>query len=197
MRNQSKPHTCKPQHRTRVVLDDAEIQRRMTRPARPTLAERYAAATDPAQRERLYANATDPAYQQRATAEANRRNALPPLPRHKAESTVWVTQPILRIRRWTDAAIRDFLPAPERRKPNPHLSSGRLMPLWSAATVARVEATAEWQDWLDASLRRRGLTLHDLAASAKGRCFRERIRNAATAIAAHQRADADRRRRSA
>jgi hypothetical protein len=189
MRNQSKPHTCKPQHRTRVVLDDAEIQRRMTKPARPTLAERYAAASDPGQRERFYADATEPEYQRRATAEANRRNDLPRLPRHKAEPTVWVTRPILRIRGWTDAAIRDFLPEPERRKPNPHLLSGRPMPFWSAATVARVEATTEWQAWLERSLARRGLTLHDLAVSAKGRHFRERVRHAATAIAAHWRAD--------
>jgi hypothetical protein len=192
MRNQSKPHTCKPQHRTRVVLDDAEIQRRMTKPERPTLAERYAAATDPAERERFYANATDPDHQRRATAEANRRSALPPLPRHQPETTVWVTQPILRIRGWTDAAIRDFLPEPERRRPNPHLRAGRPMPLWSAATIARVEATTAWRQWLHASLRRRGLTLHDLAASAKGRYFRERIRTAAAAIAAHQQANAAR-----
>jgi hypothetical protein len=63
------------------------------------------------------------------------------------------------------------------------------MPFWSAATVARVEATTEWQAWLERSLARRGLTLHDLAASTKGRYFRERVRHAATAIAARRRAD--------
>lgn len=189
MRNQPKPRNCKPQHRTRVVLDEAEIQRRLSKPRRPTLAEQYAEATDAAQRERFYADATDPARQQQVTAEANSRNALPRRP----DATVWVTQPILRIRGWTDTAIRDFLPAPEHFRSNPHEQARRPMPLWSAATVARAEATTAWRQWLQASLQRRGLTLRDLANSAKGIEFRQRVRTAHAAITAAQRAAPERR----
>lgn len=195
MRNHPKPRNCKPQHRTRVVLDEAEIQRRLSKPKRPTLAERYAEAndpaererfyTDPAQRERFYADATDPVRQQRTIAEANRRNALPPLPR-RPDTTVWVTQPILRIRGWTDTAIRDFLPRPENFRSNPHVPGSRPTSLWSAATIA--QSTTAWQQWLHTSLHRRGLTLTDLADSAKGTEFRHRIRTAHTAITTAQKA---------
>lgn len=187
MGNQPKPRNCKRQHRTRVVLDDAEIQRRLSKPRRPTLAEQYAKATDAAQRERFYAEATDPDRQWRATAAANRRSTLPP-PR-RPDATVWVTQPILRIRGWTDAAIRDFLPAPERYRSNPHEQARRPMPLWSAATVARAESTLVWRQWLRASLHRRGLALHDLANSARGAEFRQRVGTAHAAIAAAKRAE--------
>ncbi|MDN3239524.1 hypothetical protein [Glycomyces tritici] len=186
MGNQSKPRNCKRQHRTRVVLDEAEIRRRLSKPKRPTLAEQYAEATDAAQRERFYAEATDRDRQWRATAAANSLSALPP-PR-RPDTRVWVTQPILRIRGWTDAAIRDFLPAPECHRSNPHEQARRPMPLWSAVTVARAESTAAWRQWLRASLDRRGLTLRDLANSARGAEFRKRVRTAHAAIAAAKRA---------
>ena len=182
MGNQPKPRNCKRHHRTRVVLDDAEIQRRLSKPKRPTLAEQYAKATDAAQRERFYAEATDPDRQWRATAAANRRSTLPPpagpmrrsgSPSRSCASAAGPTP-----------AIRDFLPAPERYRSNPHEQARRPMPLWSAATVARAESTLVWRQWLRASLHRRGLALHDLANSARGAEFRQRVETAHAAIAA-------------
>lgn len=181
MCNQSKPHHCGPQHRIRVLLDEGEIQRRMSRPKRPTLAERYADATDAAQRERFYEN-------------ENRRYVAPPPLQRPPAPKVWVTQPILRVRGWTDTAIRDFLPKPEHYRSNPHVAARRPMPLWSTDTVARAEATVAWQQWLRTSLRRRRLTRHDLANSARGIDFRRRVETVHAAITACQRADADRHR---
>jgi hypothetical protein len=181
MCNQPKPHNCGPHQRIRVLLDEAEIQRRMSRPKRPTLAERYAGATDVAQRERFYAD------------ENRRSTAPPPSPRPPAPK-VWVTQPILRVRGWTDTAIRNFLPKPEHYRPNPHVPMCRPMPLWSTDTIARAEATAAWRRWLRTSLRRRRLTLHDLASSARGSEFRRRVETVHAAITAYQGADVGRRR---
>lgn len=181
MCNQPKPHNRGPQRRIRVVLDESEIQRRMSKPKRPTLAERYADATDAAQRERFY-------------LDDNRRSTAPPpppLPTPPAP-TVWVTRPILRTRGWTDTAIRDFLPKPEHYRSNPHLEARRPMPLWSAHTVARAEATGAWRQWLRTSLRRRRLTRHDLSNSVRGSDFRRRVEAVHAAIAAHQQAIAQR-----
>ncbi|MEU6861441.1 hypothetical protein AB0B28_21510 [Glycomyces sp. NPDC046736] len=135
---------CTSENRTRVVLDESEIQRRLNRPRRPSLAERYAGATDPAERERLYGE------------NFPRRETRPPSkPAARAPSTVWITRPILHARGWTDDAIRKHLPAPERTRPNPHHRRYKPMPLWRAETVARAESTKAWQTWLNESLSRR------------------------------------------
>lgn len=167
---------CQPQNRTRVVLDESEIQRRLTRPKPASLAERYAQASTPAERDRFYDNEN-----RRAEPEPARRNGRPP-------STVWITKPILRTRGWTDAAIREFLPRPERHYSNPHVKGRSPMPLWSARTIGRTEATDEWQRWLAQSLARRGITLHDLTESIRGDAFRRRFQTADKAIAYYQRA---------
>jgi hypothetical protein len=107
---------------------------------------------------------------------------------------IWVTKPILRTRGWTDTAIRDFLPRPERYKTNPHHQGARRpMCLWSAETVGRVEATAAWQAWLRQSLERRRIGLDDLRNS-KDKGFLHRTAAVNAAITAFQRADAERRR---
>ncbi|RRS00537.1 hypothetical protein [Glycomyces terrestris] len=160
-----------------MVLDESEIQRRMTRPNLPTLAERYAGATTPAERDRFYRNEA----QRAETLPTRRAGGRPP-------STVWVTKPILRTRGWTDAAIREFLPRPERHYSNPHVKGRSPMPIWSARTVGRAEATDEWQHWLAQSLARRGITLHDLAESIRGHAFRQRTLTAANAIDHYSRA---------
>jgi hypothetical protein len=83
---------------------------------------------------------------------------------HDTKDRMWITKPILRARGWTDAGIRDFLPAPEGYKKNPHYSSaGAPMPVWSPETVAGAEAGKEWQAWLEKSLTRRKTTLAALA----------------------------------
>jgi hypothetical protein len=90
----------------------------------------------------------------------------PPRPQfvRQRDGTVWVTKPLLRSRGWTDSAVRDFLPEPEGLKPNPRFAaSGAPMAVWRPATVEAVEATPEWQDWLERSLRRRRTTLEALA----------------------------------
>jgi hypothetical protein len=98
------------------------------------------------------------------------------------DGTVWLTKPILRTRGWTDAAVRDFLPEPEGLKPNPRFASvGAPMPVWRPATVAAAEATAEWQDWLERSLRRRRTTLEALAET-EDEDFRARLDAARAAI---------------
>jgi hypothetical protein len=176
MSNQSKPSNCKPHNRTRVVLDEAEIQRRLTRPKRPTLAERYAQETDFAERNRFYSD--------------DRVLTAPqpdPQPRSRRGQTVWVTRPILKTRGWTDTAIREFLPAPERHRENPHPQARRPMPLWRAETVAKAESDPVWRHWLRQSLVRRRLTLDDLLDTADDRAFLQRVRRAATAIDAHRR----------
>jgi hypothetical protein len=170
MRDQPKARNGKPQHRTRAVLDESEIQRRTARPERTTLAERYARASTSAERDRFYGNGG-----RRREPEPDRRIDRPP-------ATVWITKPILRTRGWTDAAIREFLPRPERHYSNPHVKGRSPMRLWSARTVGRVEATDEWQVWLTRSLARRGTTLRDLAESIREAAFRQRALAADRAI---------------
>lgn len=174
MRDQSKTRDRKPQHRTRVILDEAEIQRRTARPERPTLAERYARASTSAERDRFYAN-------------GDRRREPEPAPSAgRPPSTVWITKPILKTRGWTESAIREFLPPPERHYSDPHVKGRSPMQLWSARTVGRVEATGEWRRRLERSLARRGVTLHDLAGSIHGSAFRQRFLAADRAIALHR-----------
>ncbi|MBO3734940.1 hypothetical protein [Glycomyces niveus] len=114
---------------------------------------------------------------------------------HAGMSTqIWVTKPILRTRGWTDTAIRDFLPEPERYKTNPHYEgSRRPMSLWSAETVGRIEATPAWQAWLRQSLVRRRLSLDDLR-TARDQGFHRRTAAVNAAVNAYQRADARRHR---
>lgn len=162
MRDQSKP-----QYRTRVLLDESEIQRRLSRPGKPTLAE-------------LYATESQRARQSRYSEDE------PSNPLRFAES-IWLTRPILHARGWTDTAIRDFLPAPERhRNLTRRRGSNHKTPQWSARTVARAEATAAWQLWLKDSLRKRNLTAQDLNAMARKDAFRHRILEADAAITAFQ-----------
>jgi hypothetical protein len=177
MRNQSKSSNCGPHHRIRVVLDEAEIQRRMSKPRRPTLAERYAEATESAERERWYSKEAP----RRDDSMSNMRPSRRPTP------TVWVTRPILKTRGWTDTAIREFLPEPEKTMGHPHREARRPMPLWRAQTVAKAESDPEWQHWLRQSLNRRRLTLEDLLDTTNDRAFLQRARRAATAIDAHRR----------
>ena len=154
----------------------------MSRAKKPSLAELYAGTAEGADRERWHANEV-PRYAESA-----------PYPRPPAGdvTTVWVTKPILRTRGWTDAAVRDFLPEPERHQDNPHPGgAGRPMPLWSAATVGRAEATVAWQTWLRQSLRRRSRNLDDLFDT-PDTPFRRRAEAAHAAITASQRADAAR-----
>lgn len=109
---------------------------------------------------------------------------------------IWVTKQVLRSRGWTDAAIRDFLPEPERYKSNPHhIGARRPMTLWSAETVGRIEATTQWQAWLQRSLARRGVDIDALRVG-KDNGFRRRAAAVNAAIAAYQRADSSRRRPS-
>jgi hypothetical protein len=174
MSSQSKPSNCKPHNRTRVVLDESEIQRRLSRPKRPTLAERYAQETDFAERNRFYSD--------------DRTFAAPqPNPRSRPDQTVWVTRPILKARGWTDTAIREFLPAPECHRENPHPQARRPMPLWRAETVAKAESDPVWQHWLRQSLARRRVTLDELLDTADDRAFLQRVQRAGTAIDAHRR----------
>jgi len=108
---------------------------------------------------------------------------------------IWVTKPILRARGWTDTAIRDFLPRPERYKTNPYPEGGkRPMALWSAETVGRAEGTVAWRQWLRESLKRRRVFLEDLADVPLGNDFRRRVKAVDAAITAFQRADATRHR---
>lgn len=148
MGNQSKQGTCRPKPDTRVWLDDNEHDRcSMRTPADTNRPQR----SD--QRDRL---------SRYPDGERKYPNATPPRPRHPRSAT-WVTQPILRTRGWTDTAIRKFLPTPESHRRNPYRRGrNRPMPLWSPETVARIEATAEWQDWLEKSLHRRKTTLRKL-----------------------------------
>ncbi|MDA1361765.1 hypothetical protein O1R50_19205 [Glycomyces luteolus] len=95
-----------------------------------------------------------------------------------------MTKPILRSRGWTDSAVRDFLPEPEGLKPNPRFAAiGAPMPVWRPATVASVEATPEWQAWLERSLRRRRTTLEALAET-EDVDFRARVEAVSAAIEA-------------
>jgi ribosomal protein S13 len=57
-------------------------------------------------------------------------------------------------RHWTDAGIRDFLGSPDRRKKNPHYSTGAKMKLYDMERVRRTEATPKFQEWLAGSLKR-------------------------------------------
>ncbi|WP_026928574.1 hypothetical protein [Glycomyces tenuis] len=105
-----------------------------------------------------------------------------------SEGRAWVTRPILKARGWTAAAIRDFLPGAEGFKPNPRFAeTGDPMPVWLPETVAEAEATAEWQQWLRKSLRRRGKTLHELASAVDGD-FRRRFEAVQEAVEAYHRA---------
>jgi hypothetical protein len=108
----------------------------------------------------------------------------PPRPQfvRQRDGTVWVTKPILRSRGWTDVAVRDFLPEPEGLKPNPRFAAtGSPMPVWRPATVAAIEATPEWRDWLERSLRRRQTTLEALAET-EDPDFRTRLEAVRAAI---------------
>lgn len=133
-----------------------------------------------------------PAPNPRPRHELERRAALrtptAPAARRPRPANFWVTKPILRARGWTDTAIRDFLPKPERHCENPHPEGARRpMPLWRAETIARAESSPEWQYWLEKSLHRRGKTLADLRGATRDRAFLRRLTAADTAITAHQR----------
>ncbi|MFE9250725.1 hypothetical protein [Streptomyces sp. NPDC007088] len=94
------------------------------------------------------------------------RTQPPTTPRspRAARAITWITVPMLRTRGWTDAAIRDFLPAAEKTRSNPHFSTaGEPMRLWSPATIAAAEASEQWQAWLETSLTRRRTTLAALS----------------------------------
>jgi hypothetical protein len=95
---------------------------------------------------------------------------------------IWITKPILRSRGWTDAAIRDFLPAPEGHKLNPHYSTAPPMPVWTPETVASAERGQMWKDWLAKSLRRRGLTLPPMATDRSDERFAAKAARVAQAI---------------
>jgi hypothetical protein len=99
---------------------------------------------------------------------------------------IWITKPILRSRGWTDAAIRDFLPAPEGHKRNPHYSTAPPMAVWTPETVASAESSQMWKDWLAKSLRQRGLTLPPAATGLGDERFAAKVVRAAAAIAACQ-----------
>lgn len=124
---------------------------------------------------------------------APRREAPPGHFVRNTRDRVWVTKPILKARGWTDTAIRDFLPDPEGFKPNPRFTeSGNPRPVWLPETVAEAEATPEWQQWLQKSLKRRGTTLHEVA-SASGGGFRRRLDAVQEAVDAYLRAQITRR----
>ncbi|WP_133884258.1 hypothetical protein [Glycomyces sp. NRRL B-16210] len=162
----------KPQRRTRVLLDESEIQRRLARPRKPTLAERYATESQRTRQNRSFGI--------ERTRPDQASNAL------RFAETIWLTRPILHARGWTDTAISDFLPQPERHRKVPRRRGQARVPQWSAGTVARAEATAAWRHWLKDSLKRRNLTEEDLDAMARGDAFRHRILEAEAAITAYQ-----------
>lgn len=172
MGNHSKPNNCKPHNRTRVVLDESEIQRRKSRPKRLTLAERYTQETDLTARNRFYSD--DCTYIAPQTD---------PQPRSRPAAAVWITRPILEARGWTDTAIREFLPEPERHRENPHPEARCPIPLWRA----EAESDPVWQHWLRQSLARRNLNLDDLLDATNDRVFLQRARKAAAAIDTHRR----------
>lgn len=94
---------------------------------------------------------------------------------------VWITKAVLTSRGWTEAAIRDFLPAPEGHKRNPHYATAAPMPVWTPQTVAEAESSPAWKDWLAKSLKRRGLAAPPAAAD---EWFAAKAARAAAAIAA-------------
>lgn len=104
--------------------------------------------------------------------------------RYVADSNdrIWITKPILRSRGWTDAAIRDFLPAPEGHKLNPHYSTAPPLPVWTPKTVAAAESSYMWKDWLAKSLHRRGLTSPPAATDRSDERFAAKAARAAQAI---------------
>jgi hypothetical protein len=99
-----------------------------------------------------------------------------------SDDRIWITKPILRSRGWTDAAIRDFLPAPEGHKLNPHYSTAPPMPVWTPETVAEAEGNQMWKDWLAKSLRRRGPTNPPTATDRSNERFASKAARAAAAI---------------
>jgi len=101
-------------------------------------------------------------------------------------STVWITKPILKTRGWTESAIREYLPRPEQHYSNPHVKGRSPMPLWSARTIGRIEATDDWQLWLAQSLARRGISLRHLTESIRDNAFHHRFQTADRAISAYQ-----------
>lgn len=126
-----------------------------------------------------------------------RRDSPPPKQPAKfvrdTESRVWVTQPILRSRGWTDAGIRDFLPEPDGFKQNPYYSTAaHPMPAWLPETVAEAEASQRWQQWLQRSLRRRKTTLNRLVEGIDDEGFRRRIDAVQAAIDSYHRAQIQR-----
>lgn len=162
-----------PQYRTRVLLDESEIQRRRTEPKWPSLAELYATETQRAQRDRYYSDHTD-RFERAADSL-------------RYAETIWLTRPVLHARGWTDTAIRDFLPKPERYRKRPRRKGSTFQTaLWSARTVARAEATTTWRRWLEDSLKKRHLTMQDITAIPRGTSLRHSILEAEAAITAFQ-----------
>lgn len=171
MRSETRPADVKARIRTLVLREAPSSGARPAREPGPSCAERRDAHRGKPKRPHRYFGGSP----------------------HAGMSTqIWVTKPILRTRGWTDAAVRDFLPAPERYKSNPHHEGARRpMALWSAETVGRIEATTAWQAWLQGSLARRGVSLDDLCSS-RDNGFRRRAAAVNAAITAFQRADAAR-----
>jgi hypothetical protein len=63
----------------------------------------------------------------------------------------------LRERGWTEAAIRRFLPEPDRTRINMLYSSAPPVRLWLRERVEAIEATEEYQAWTQHQQRRREL----------------------------------------
>ncbi|WP_026932503.1 hypothetical protein [Glycomyces tenuis] len=125
---------------------------------------------------------------------------LPPKPKRRGRAgprrgaELWVDKPLLRKRGWTETAIREYLPGPERLKRNPHpRGRSRPMPLWRPETVAEIEATERWRAWLQASLQRRGTTLRDLSKTFSANRYRAMSGAADAAVDAAVEAHCERR----
>lgn len=72
-------------------------------------------------------------------------------------------------RHWTKSGIAKFLGEPDETKKNPHYSSAAEMQLYDMTRVRLVEATAEFQEWLEQSLPRQKAAKDAASRGAKTR----------------------------
>lgn len=85
-----------------------------------------------------------------------RRIVLRQIPPVERKDDEFITMSDLkRERGWTDTSIKKFAPIPDHFVKNPHYKSAAPMRLYRVSRIREIEATPEFQDYMEKSMRRR------------------------------------------
>lgn len=68
---------------------------------------------------------------------------------------MWNKKELKEYRDWTDAMIKKFAPNPDKTAPNPFYRSGPPVCLYDDSRIREIEATAEFQQWIERHANRK------------------------------------------